>query len=176
MEPLQRTIRTAPFLLLLRRLLRRTRRPGARKGKRRARKGDKGKGKGSNKGKSKGENPCFTMVNNGSCNKPDCPYNHEEEFIESFKVYKENQKKKSAKIDSDSTSFDGGADAGRGGFVALRAAMPVVPINPPAAKSSMRTASSTSPSRPSKVTFDEWNLREELNYPWKEKSTGDLMI
>ena len=54
--------------------------------------------------------------------------------------------------------------------------MPVVPINHPAAKSSIKTSSSTSPSRHSKVTFDEWNLREEWSYPCEEKTTGELKI
>ena len=93
-------------------------------------KGEKGKGKGNRKGKSKGQNPCFTMMNRGGCDKPDCPYNHDEKFIAASKVYYEEQ----WRIDEQNGTFEGEAEAGRGALVALRAAMPALPTSSPAHK------------------------------------------
>ena len=112
------------------------------------------------------------MVNKGSCDKPDCPYNHDEKFIAATKKYYDEQ----AKIEESGT-FEGEAESGRGAFVALRAAMPVLPVPSPVRRFSLKQAGSQIPTKGAlKVSFDEWNLREEFRYPWREMSTVEFII
>ena len=85
-------------------------------------KSEKGKGKGSKKGKSKGQNPCFTMMNKGACDKVDCPYSHDEKFIAASKAWYDELER----LEEQNAAFQGGAERGRGAFVALRVAMPAV--------------------------------------------------
>ena len=50
-----------------------------------------GKGKGGKKGKEKGPGPCFMKMNHGACDKQDCPYSHDDEFMRISKLWHERQ-------------------------------------------------------------------------------------
>ena len=70
------------------------------------------------KSKDKGDSPCFTKMNNGACDKPDCPWSHDDELIEASKVWYDVQYALEAK-----KAAEDGTVPGKGAFVVIRTAI-----------------------------------------------------